>query len=387
MLDLAAYEISPERGFLAAFDPERVDLPGELRPLAAFALELPKRLVTGRIRAQMRELPDLDLTAFCKSAPHAQVRKAFVHYGFLVQAYVWGETDPPERIPRSLARPIWQLADAVGQPPLLTYSAYVLDNWGRIYPEGPIDLTNTWMVQHFLGGQDEAWFVLIHVAIEAQAGAALAEIPALLSSVTTEDLAGAEKSLENIAAVWDTLNAVFARMTERCDPYIYFTRVRPWIHGWKDNPLLKRGLVYEGVAEAGKAPQTFRGQTGSQSSIVPAMDALLGIGHGNDPLRTFLDELHHYRPPGHRKFIEDVRKASTVRAFVERTESQPLRDAYNACILGLAKFRTRHLDYAASYINKQARDSQGNASDVGTGGTPFMKYLKKHRDEAEAHLL
>ena len=39
---------------------------------------------------------------------------------------------------------------------------------------------------------------------------------------------------------------VFNRMPERCDPYMYFQRVRPWIHGWRDNPALPHGLVYEG---------------------------------------------------------------------------------------------------------------------------------------------
>lgn len=56
----------------------------------------------------------------------------------------------------------------------------------------------------------------------------------------------------------------------------------------------------------------------------------------------------------------------------------------NDCIMRLARFRTRHLEYAASYIHRQAKGSAGNDTDVGTGGTPFMKYLKKHRDEAEA---
>src|SRR5690606_28686377 len=131
----------------------------------------------------------------------------------------------------------------------------------------------------------------------------------------------------------------------------------------------------------------FRGQTGSQSSIVPTMDALLGIAHENDPLREYLDELHAYRPPKHRQFIEEVQKRSTLRAFVAESGDAALVRLYNGIVEHVQKFRTRHLEYAASYINKQARDSEGNPTDIGTGGTPFMKYLKKHRDESADHLL
>ena len=56
-------------------------------------------------------------------------------------------------------------------------------------------------------------------------------------------------------------------------------------------------------------------------------------------------------------------------------------------IQAVADFRSRHFEYAASYINKQNGNARGNDTDVGTGGTPFMKYLKKHRDETEARLL
>ena len=214
----------------------------------------------------------------------------------------------------------------------------------------------------------------------------LAAIPALVEAVGQRDAAAAERGLAEISGAWDVLNAIFHRMPERCDPYIYFRRVRPYIHGWKDNPALGTGLVYEGVPEADGAPQGFRGQTGSQSSIMPTMDALFGIQHAPDPLRMFLDELHAYRPSAHRAFIDRVRDLSRLRDFAASGRPS-LREAYNECVIRLTPFRTRHLEYAASSIHRQANDPTGNDTAVGTGGTPFMQYLKKHRDEAERHLL
>ncbi|MGI9361574.1 MAG: indoleamine 2,3-dioxygenase [Parasphingorhabdus sp.] len=387
VFNLADYDISAERGFLSSFDPDKTVLPAELQPARDLAMSLPRVLVTGQPRKHLEGLPFVDLTDFCASASLAQRRIAMVHYSFLVQAYVWGEAEPPKALPKCLALPIWQLGASIEQPPLLTYSSYVLDNWGRIDPAGPIDLSNTYMIQPFLGGQDEAWFVLDHVAIEARAGEMLASIPALVEACRNEDAGTLQSGLAAMTAVWDDMNDIFGRMTEKCDPYVYFHRVRPWIHGWKDNPALKGGIIYEGVEETGGKPQVFRGQTGSQSSIVPAMDAFLGIDHAGDPLRTYLDELHIYRPPEHRRFIDDIRENSIVRAFIQSAGSPALNELYNECVQNLTRFRTRHLEYAASYINKQSKGGAGNTSDVGTGGTPFMKYLKKHRDEAAAHMI
>lgn len=387
VLRLSDHDMSANRGFLCSYDAADVTLPAELAAPEEAARELPRTLLTGRIRQYLSALPVLDLKAFCAEASDAQLRTAMVRYSFMVQAYVWGEPQAPTSLPAPLAVPMWALARRLGQQPLLPYSAYVLDNWDRFDRNGPISLDNIWMIQNFLAGQDEAWFVLVHVAIEARAGEMLAEIPRVLEAVKNGDAAAVEASLALINRGWDDVNAIFDRMPERCDPYVYFHRVRPYIHGWKDNPALGAGLIYEGVTETGGKPQAFRGQTGSQSTIVPSMDALLGVGHAADPLRTFLDELHIYRPPAHRTFVDKVRALSNLRAFVQGSGNANLREIYNSNIRSLARFRTRHLEYAASYINKQGKDSLGNDTDVGTGGTPFMKYLKKHRDEAEQHLL
>ena len=386
-MQLSDYGLSRERGFLSQYEIDAIALPSMFDEVKQAACDLSDLLTSGRVRHWLEQLADPGLESWSREAAEEEVRTAMVHYSFLVQAYVWGEPEPPRHLPANLARPIVALADRLGQAPLLPYSAYVLDNWSRIDKAGPINLENIRMVQNFLGGADENWFVMVHVAIEAEAGVLLDNAVQLVATAAAGDAAEAERLLVEMDAAWERIYAHFARMPERCDPYIYFQRVRPYIHGWANNPALGEGLVYEGVDRFERRPQAYRGQTGSQSSIVPAMDALFGVGHSDDPLKRFLDELHQYRPVPHRRFVEDLAAQSTLREFVAGSGSPPLREAFNACIEQVARFRTRHLEYAASYINKQMASNPGNDPDVGTGGTPFMKYLKKHRDENRAQVI
>jgi len=386
-MQLSDYGMSRERGFLSHYEIDQVALPSQFDAVRQAAGNLSGLLSTGRVRHWLDQLADPGLEEWAREAAEEEVRTAMVHYSFLVQAYVWGEETPPASLPANLARPIVALADRLGQAPLLPYSGYVLDNWARLDKSAPIALENVYMFQNFAGGGDENWFVMVHVAIEAEAGVLLDNAASLVAVAKHGDAAEAERLLVEMDGAWERIYAHFARMPERCDPYIYFHRVRPYIHGWANNPALGPGLVYEGVGKFAGKPQAFRGQTGSQSSIVPSMDALFGVGHSDDPLKRFLDELHRYRPVPHRRFIEDLAAQSTLREFVSRTNSQALRDAFNACLEQVARFRTRHLEYAASYINKQAGSIRGNDPDVGTGGTPFMRYLKKHRDENRAQLV
>lgn len=385
-MKLEDFGLSAERGFLSSYEIDAIELPQGFDEMLDAAASLSGLITSGHVRHFLRQVGHPDMAYFLASASDEQVRTAMVHYSFLVQAYVWGEAEAPTTLPANLAIPICAIGDHLGLPPLLPYSGYVLDNWHRLDKAGGISLDNIAMYQNFLGGQDENWFVLVHVAIEAEAGRALQLATELVEAAAQHDAAKVELLLADMNRVWDAMNAHFDRMPERCDPYIYYQRVRPYIHGWKNNPALPDGLVYEGVAKYAGRPQAFRGQTGSQSSIVPAMDGLFQVVHESDPLREFLDELHQYRPPQHRAFIDAIREASTLRDFA-KTQNQSVKDAFNACVEQVARFRTRHLEYAASYINKQAPSGAGNDTDVGTGGTPFMKYLKKHRDENRAQTI
>ena len=172
-MELSDYGLSRTRGFLSHYEIDEIELPEQFDPIVAAADDLSALLTSGRVRHWLERLPDPVIAEWAVTAPQEQVRTAMVRYSFLVQAYVWGEPEAPHHLPANLARPIVALAERLGQAPLLPYSGYVLDNWSRIDKSGGIALDNIRMHQNFLGGIDENWFVLVHVAIEAEAGVIL----------------------------------------------------------------------------------------------------------------------------------------------------------------------------------------------------------------------
>lgn len=385
-LQLEAYEISQETGFLPVYAPARTSLPEEFRPLQETANLLPKWMTTGRIRQVIAQLPEVDVDRALLD--EMQRRRAMLAYSYLTHAYVWGEPIAARVLPRNIAVPFASIAQTLGRPPVLSYASYALDNWVRLDENQPIAIGNILIAQNFLGGLDEDWFILVHIDIEAKAAPAIAVIPSLLQAIAQTEVAIVLSALEAIKAAWIAINTTMNRMPEACDPYIYYNRVRPYIHAWKNNPALPEGLIYEGVEAYNNQPQFFRGETGAQSAIVPTMDALFNIRHESDFLWEYLMEMRSYMPPKHRAFVEAVEQHSTLREFVRNHMEQdpPLRDLYNDCVSLIETFRTRHLEFAAQYIHKQTTRSN-NATEVGTGGTPFMRYLKKHRDESSQHLL
>ena len=349
------------------------------------ASNLPKLLLTGKVQSTINKLSlkDLSIDNLLINQASQDLKLAMSHLSFIAHAYIWGDNKPNESIPSVLANPWVKVAEDQGRPPILSYASYCLDNWFLIDPDEPISLENVGLINNFLGGVDEDWFVTIHVCIEnaaADAMAACAEI-ALLGTNSPEN-----KSIEllnRIVISMKKVNEIFARMPEKCDPYIYYHRVRPFIFGTKDNPDLKNGLIYKGEFE--NQPQFFRGETGAQSSIIPSLDGALQITHTKDHLRHYLNEMRDYMPPKHREFMEVLEKSSQVKKIIKG--SKKLTSLYNDCLEEIRAFRAMHLEYAGTYIFKQAQIKnpfgRGGSTITGTGGTPFMAYLKKHRDETE----
>jgi len=381
---LQAFQIDPERGFLPSSDPLR-ELPSPFGRWDELARDMPKLLAAGKLRTYLDQLPILDTSALQSDAEYERAMLILSYFG---HGYVWGGTKARDRIPRGVAVPWHQVSEKLGRPPILSYASYALHNWRRIETGGPIAIGNVGLVQNFLAGVDEEWFILVHVDIEAKAAPVLAAVSQAQEAVRADKATALTAHLSSIARALEGIYEILSRMPENCDPYIYYHRVRPYIHGWKDHPALLNGVIYEGVDAYGGQPQRFRGETGAQSSIVPTLDAALGVTHRADPLRPYLLEMRTYMPPAHRDFIKVVEDGPQVRDYViENRQDATLRDAYNQCLRQLERFRSQHLEYAANYIQKQSLTSPYNPTERGTGGTPFLPYLKKHRDETAEQVI
>ena len=353
--------------------------------ITEIANELPKLLLTNNVQNKINKLKvnELSVDILLKNKSEKEINLAMSHLSFIAHAFMWGGNKPEKILPEVISKPWVKLSKYLGRPPILSYASYCLDNWYKVNQKEPISLDNVALINNFLGGVDEDWFVTIHVCIEDAAGDAIDAAYKLSRLNESNNVDDFNTNLKKILMSLKNVNNIFSKMPEKCDPYIYYHRVRPYIFGTKDNPDLKKGLIYEN--QFNNKPQFYRGETGAQSSIIPFLDGALGIYHSNDNLRHYLNEMRDYMPPKHRKMIEDVEKRSKAKELI--FQSNKLMNVYNKCLEEIRKFRAMHLEYAATYIHKQAQVHNtfgtGGSTIRGTGGTPFMKYLKKHRDETQ----
>ena len=375
-------------GFISSEQPLRYlnDKNQDEQILEDLACSIPKLLLTNKIRKQIDELPDSFFSHDLSKYSEEELRLLNVQFSFLAHAYVWGDLVPSKILCKAIAKPWSNISKMLGRPPILSYASYCLDNWHKINQDEGVNLDNVALNYNFLGGIDEDWFVTIHVCIEHAANKAIQSASNIALKTETSDC-DEKVLLDELTSIKEAMlevNHIFRKMPEKCDPYIYYHRVRPYIFGWKNNPALPDGLIYESCFD--EKPQLFRGETGAQSSIVPTLDALLNVEHERDELREYLDEMKSYMPPSHRELIKFIEDTSKVKEQV--SSNKMLMELYDDCCQEISIFRSQHLRYAADYIHNQSTKStlfgSGGSKVRGTGGTPFMKYLKKHRDETDS---
>ena len=178
--------------------------------------------------------------------------------------------------------------------------------------------------------------------------------------------------MEKIAGAVTDQVRVLRRIPEKMSPTLYYKTFRPYIRFFED--VEYEAEVPGGRVAAGSAARlrmNFRGETGAQSSIMPLLVAFMKIPHRPSMLTNHLIDMRNYMPAEHRRLLEMVESMPSVRRFASKQN-------YNAVLDAMAEFRSVHYAWAQEYINQWTDDPRG------TGGTPYMKWLKQLIDETLA---
>lgn len=416
MLDLKSYGVDPNVGFLPSEFPVVMLLDIYYKPWEDLVNNLPALLLSRRIRSMVDKLPILS-TDSLKSVP--EVRRAYQVLGFLAHAYVWGTNEPTNRIPQSVAKPLIEVSERLGLPPLATYAGLCLWNFKEIIPTAKspkdLDLDNLTTINTFTGSIDELWFYLVSVFFEWK-GAQTVKLGAdALKHAHNDHQSKLVSLLQKLAQSIDELGSVLMRMEEMCDPHVFYFRIRPYLAGWlnmADVGLDKNGVLY-GTEEK---PRSYAGGSNAQSLMIQFLDSLLSVQHypaGERPApheqakaksappkeNHYLMDMRQYMPREHRDFLSALDGESSIRDYVmAHQQNSELVLSYDACLAMLKLFRDKHIQLVTRYIVLQAKQApkmgslltlrsglakkkKSGAEEKGTGGTSLLPFLKQCRDE------
>jgi indoleamine 2,3-dioxygenase len=363
------------RGFLPERDPLiRFPSNSEFAELDEIGRDLPSLLQDAGFRAYARSL-DIPLWPENRVAASdlAELRLYYLRVGFLASAYINQVGQEPSRVlPANLALPLCRACKLLNRPPILSYDGYALYNWKRFHKDGPVALGNIDTIQNFVHLYDEHWFILVHVEIEAIAARILDRIARVQEALDANALGPIDDAVRDIAGAINEQVRVLRRIPEKMDPALYYKTFRPYIRFFEN-------VEYEADVEgarvaAGSAAQlriSFRGETGAQSSIMPLLVAFMKIPHRTSMLTAHLIDMRNYMPAEHRALIAAVEAMPSIRAIASKQN-------YNAVLDAMAEFRSVHYGWAQEYINRRTDDPRG------TGGTPYMEWLKQLIDETLA---
>jgi indoleamine 2,3-dioxygenase len=362
-------------GFLPAHDP-LIGFPSnsEFVGLDEIGHDIPSLLQDPGFRVYARSLDILlwpENRVMASDLP--ELRLYYVRVGFLASAYVNQVGQQPSKVlPANLARPLSRACKLLKRPPILSYDGYALYNWKRFDKNGPIALGNIDTIQNFVHLYDEHWFILVHVEIEAIAARILDAIAKVQAALDANDPAPIDDAVRNIADAVNEQVRVLRRIPEKMDPALYYKTFRPYIRFF-ENVEYEAEVAGARVA-AGSAARlsiNFRGETGAQSSIMPLLVAFMKIPHRPSMLTNHLIDMRNYMPAEHRALIAAVEAMPGIRAMTSKQN-------YNAVLDAMAEFRSVHYGWAQEYINRRTDDPRG------TGGTPYMEWLKQLIDETLA---
>uniref|UniRef100_A0AAY4AXG4 Indoleamine 2,3-dioxygenase 1 n=1 Tax=Denticeps clupeoides TaxID=299321 RepID=A0AAY4AXG4_9TELE len=375
----------------------KTELPKYYQPWMETARNVPKLIDSHSLRTHIHQMPLLE-THFMKS--HRELRLAHLALSVMTMGYVWqeGDRDTVKVLPRILAVPYCEVSQRLGLPPILTHADAVLANWKKKDPQGPLDMENLELLLSLPGGESVRGFFLVTMLVELAAVPGVKAIPKVIAGVRQGEVATVTRALDSISLAINGMKEAFKLMHVYVEPSVFYGVIRIYLSGWKDNPCMAEGLVYEGVQAE---PMEFSGGSAAQSSLLHCFDELLGVKHETKS-GTFLTRMRDYMPPAHKQLIQDISShRPSLRDFVLERNNAGLVSAFDRCVSQLVSFRSYHINVVSRFIAvpaaraKQLRSQdQGSEPDQaiigkaptaleerGTGGSAIMSLLKTARDQ------
>ena len=267
------------------------------------------------------------------------------------------------RLPEKIAQPLIYLAEKLDVYPFLEYSyGYSLGNYVRRDKTKGLNVENLAMANHFSGSSDETGFIMVHVDINQHTPNLIHFCDKLLE---TRD----PNYLENIIGVLKNMNASRRKMwgASRWEHYNDF---RVFIMGVKGNTtIFPNGVIYEPEVE----PRYYRGQSGSQDTIIPFLDSLFRVCdyYPKNELTEYLMDMRSYRPRPFRQLIDWTAEntAGIIDELLSRDQDGVISSRLVQIYKQIYEFRNGHWQFVQKYIMANTKYP------IATGGTPITSWL------------
>ena len=296
----------------------------------------------------------------------------FVLLTFAVHLYIRGSfecTESLDVIPSPISGTLISLADKLGLQPIASYATTTQFNIMPFSASTPDD--DIQIITSATGMIDEIWFYKCAVFIERLAPDFISNVLNTYTCIELDRINDAVVHVNELVNMINLFTPKLKRIREKCNPNIFYHRIRKYLQGWKNDRSLPDVVDYEGIGRL-KLP----GATAAQSPLIQLVDIVLGVEHKSLIAQSMFNSV----PVKDRAVLEHFKSIDSLRERIILTQSPELIKIFNDGLLGgMLEFRIEHLNIVSQYIFRPAHGGEC----VGTGGSDPVQILLEYRNETK----
>ena len=258
-------------------------------------------------------------------------------HGYIVHTGGDRDLNSTVKVPISLSKCLLDLSESLGRLPTQTYETYILQNYKLHNPDKGYTLPNIKALATYTGTKQEEWFIKVHVVSEHLGGKVLRELNSVQKSITNfkeEDYnSNMKASLDKATGYMEDLNKHLFTMNDGISGEEFFFNLRPYLKAWDG------GVKYESDSAIFPGEVVWRGASGAQSSILPAIDRMMGL---NVTQLDTMKDMYNYMPPEHKLYLDKLERGNKIKDFVKESGDRELVLSYNTFVHSIKEFREIH---------------------------------------------